>query len=173
MFLFYSLIPWLFLHLEPRSIYTIPWSADHGQVYQGDFTLQKQGRKTLWLYYDFALRTHKSLSLYNGLGQNLVFKPQNMAWGDSMPNIPPTQTSWLALESLCRCEDLCTKPLQHCLNRCNVSSALSGCMLNLLYQSFETTVSEMLPCIYSYVPFICVSLPSIVALMVKASSIQG
>jgi len=29
------------LHLEPRFIYTIPWSADHGQISHSDITLQK------------------------------------------------------------------------------------------------------------------------------------
>ena len=118
---------------------------------QTNITLQNQGQETLWLYYGFALRANKSWSLYNGLNQNLCFKPQNMPWGDSIPNRPLTQTSWLALDSFYQCGDLCMETLQLCLNSCKVDSTLSDCLLNILYMlsrdcGIRTTFLDLFLC---------------------------
>lgn len=60
--------------------------------------------------------------------QNLGFEPQNMLWGDSMPNRPPTQKSWLTLESLCWHSKLGAESLQLVSNSPDVRSALNCCL---------------------------------------------
>ena len=66
------------------------------------------------------------------LQQNLGSEPQNMPWGDSMPNNPPTKTSSLTLNSLCQCGDLCTESLQLYSDDYKVSNMLNS-LLNLMY----------------------------------------
>lgn len=87
----------------------------------------------MWLYYDFALHAQNSRSLYNGLVKTWDLSPKTFLGGDSMPNKLPTQTSWLTLESLYRCGDLCAKTLQLYLDGCKVGNTLNRCLLNLLY----------------------------------------
>ena len=113
--------------------------------------IKKWGRTTLWLYYKFARYAHNSRRFYKILGQNLGFKPQNMPWGDSMPNKPLTQTSWLALESLCQRRDLHAESLQLYLNYCKVNNALGDCLLDCLdalfrYHGVGTTSLRMCLC---------------------------
>ena len=109
-----------------------PWVGLSSRHY-----ITRLGWKTLWLYHTFMPCTRNSRSFTTRLGQNFGFEPQNMPWGDSMPNRPPTQTSWLTLESLCLCDDICAKSLQLFSNYAEVSNALSCYLLDLLHTLFR------------------------------------
>jgi len=71
--------------------------------------------------------------------------------GGSMPNRPPTQTSWLALESLGRCGDLYGESCQPVLSYSEVRNALSCGLLSLLHSFFPSLSvrrAHLLQCVH-------------------------
>lgn len=75
-------------NLESCSIYTIPWSMDHGYISKVTLHYKNEGRQPYDSFTIFALYTNKTWSLYIEFDQNLGFKPQNLPWGTPHPISP-------------------------------------------------------------------------------------
>jgi len=90
-----------------------------------------------------------------------------------MPNRPPTQSMWLfpghfsgvviLAQSPSNWSHTAWRSATHCSTVC-----WTCCMLSFVASLWGSAI-----CLSTYNPYICMSLPSILAIMVKASSIQG
>ena len=92
----------------------------------------------------FALREHKMQSIYNNITKIWLkhgLLTQKLPLGDPASNEPATQTSWLALKSLYKHEDICAKLIQLNHDDCNFGYALRCYLLRIF-----AYVLSYLPC---------------------------
>ena len=135
--------------------------------------LQNPGKTTLWLNVHFTLCAHNSRSLTTYLTKAWALSPKTCCGGIPCPKGPQHKHRDLPLIHSVDVAILARSPsnwfrtaprfVAHCSVVC-----WTCCMC-----SFEASLSRSNPYLSMYIPCICVSLPSISAVMVKASWIHG
>ena len=111
--------------------------------------------------------------LQKDLVKTWAFSPKTCLRGIPCPTGPQRKHRYSPLSHFVDAEIFVQSPSNspHIAARSEVHWA-AACWICCMYCS-KTTLLEVLLCICAWIPCMCVSLPSIFAMMVKASSIQG